>query len=160
MYKIPLTQNQYALVDKEDFDSLNKHKWSASFSPHRKTFTAVRATKTEGKWTSVIMHREIMEAPKGMDVDHMNHNTLDNRKENLRVCTRAENSQNQLKSVTNTSGYKGVHWHKGYNSWVARIRKGSKRIHLGSSKDVVEAAKMYNKGALKYFGEFAYLHKI
>ena len=86
---IPLTQGQFAIVDAEDYEWLSRHKWCAAKS--RDNFYAHRF----GDGTIVNMHREIMRAPKGVICDHKNHNGLDNRKSNLRLCTSAQNQYNK-----------------------------------------------------------------
>ncbi len=85
---IPLTQDQFAIVDAEDYGWLSRYKWFAV--KNRETFYAQRF----GDGTIVGMHREIMRTPKGMVCDHKNHNGLDNRKSNLRLCTSAQNRYN------------------------------------------------------------------
>ena len=159
MKQIELTQNQYALVDDEDYNRLNKHKWCVMYSPGLKGYYAVRGIKN-GKPTLIYMHRIIMGAPKGMQIDHINHNILDNRKENLRVCTASQNGMNQKCRKNTTSEYKGVYWHKQNKKWRTRININGKRIYLGSFKSEIQAAKAYDKKAKILFGEFALLNNI
>jgi hypothetical protein len=104
------------------------------------------------------MHRVILNAPKGLMVDHINHDTLDNRKENLRIVTNQQNTFNQ-KLKNHSSKYKGVTWNSNSEKWCARIRH-NKPIYLGLFKDEKEAGMAYNEGAKKYFGEFALLNDI
>jgi hypothetical protein len=155
---IPLTQGQFAIVDDEDYDDLVKHNWNAAWASTNNSFYVVRQRRKidPSGPDAVRMHRIIMNAPKGMVVDHINHDTLDNRKVNLRVCTTAQNSMNKVKSSNNTSGYKGVCWHKGEGKWNARIKIHRKLIHLGSFICKEEAARSYNKASEKYHGEFGY----
>ncbi len=103
---IPLTQGKFAIVDAEDYDWLIRYKWHACKCKNTYYASRVRGGKT------IKMHREIMRAPKGLVCDHINHNGLDNRKRNLRLCTNAQNCYNQRASATGTSKYKGVSWHK------------------------------------------------
>jgi len=149
---IPLTQGKFAIVDAEDYDWLNQYKWYASKC--KNTFYACRA---EGGKT-IRMHREIMQAPKGLVCNHINHNGLDNRKSNLRLCTNAQNCYNQRASATGTSKYKGVCWHKCRSKWSARIRCDGKFYNLGDFDDQMEAAMAYDNKAAELFGEFAYLN--
>ena len=106
------------------------------------------------------MHREILNAPAGVLVDHINHNGLDNRKANLRLATRAQNCWNRKKPKMRkcASRFKGVGWHKGNKKWVSRIRFNGRRISIGYFNDEVEAAKSYDEAAKKYHGEFAVLN--
>jgi hypothetical protein len=107
-------------------------------------------------------HRIVMGSPLRLDVDHINGNTLDNRKSNLRICTRKENIRNrQASGVKNKSSqYKGVFRCNTRNTWKARIQVDFKQIHLGSFRLEVDAARAYNEAATKYFGAYARLNKI
>ena len=165
MKRIPLTQGKYTLVDDEDFELLSQ--WSWCFQPSGNTGYAIRCTKEHKKNITIRMHRQILRLKKGdgIQIDHVNHNGLDNRKGNLRKCRQAQNSQNQVMHTKGkTSKYKGV-WlsrtiHKGkvYCYWYCGIRVNYKLIHLGSFRDELTAAKVYDKAAIKYFGEFACLN--
>lgn len=155
MKRIPLTQNQFALVDDADFEELSKHKWYATKTKYG-GFTAVRNTKDKTK--SRFMHRQIMNAPKGKEVDHINHDTLDNRRCNLRVCTRSENNRNSKKMKNTSSKYKGVSWYKTCKNWAAKIYINKKNLHIGYFSSEVEAAKAYDKKARDHFGTFANLN--
>lgn len=104
----------------------------------------------------ILLHRTIMGNPPGILIDHANRNTLDNRKENLRFANRSQNAANIGLTSRNISGYKGINLIKG--KWYANITFNYKKIKLGSSYDPEIAAKMYDLGAIKYFGEFAQLN--
>jgi len=167
MKKIKLTQDQWALVDDEDYDRLNEHKWIAQReykSKRADKFYVVRnfpIDSTSGKkWKTIALHREITNAPKGMVVDHINGDSLDNRKENLRVCTHQENQMNRRINKDNTSGYKGVYYDakNKKNSWYAKIMFNYKLIHIGYYKTKEEAARAYDQKAIELFGEFAQLN--
>lgn len=106
------------------------------------------------------MHRLIMNAQNGQMIDHINGNVLDNRKENLRLCNKSTNAMNCKVHKHNTSGYKGVAWHKQMKKWRAYIVINDKQKSLGLYKTKEEAAKAYNKAALELFGEFAKVNKI
>jgi hypothetical protein len=149
---IALTQGKIAIVDAEDFERLNRYRWCACKC--KGTYYAVRVE--HGR--TVRMHREIMRAPKGMLVDHADHNGLNNRKSNLRLCTNAQNSYNQQANANGTSRYKGVSWHKCSRKWSARVRCDGKFYNLGDYKDEIEAAKAYDRKARELFGEFACLN--
>ncbi len=152
MKKIPLTQGKCALVDDEDYEELSKHKWCATKTACG--FVAVR--EKAGK--RILMHRQIMSAPKSLDVDHKNHNTLDNRKENLRICSPSQNLANQRLRTGGTSKYKGVCWHKANKKWAACVRFKWENIHLGLFNDEIKAAQAYDRKAVELFGEFAWLN--
>jgi len=149
---IPLSQGKFAIVDPEDFDELSQYKWTAAKSPN--TFYAVRSD--HGR--QIRMHRLITNAPKGLVVDHINHNGLDNRKSNLRLCTRSENARNQRPQTNRSSKYKGVCWHKNQKKWLARVYSNGVTYHLGSFKSQIAAAKAYDKKAKQLFGKFACLN--
>ena len=143
------------MVDSEDFKRLNKHKWYALES--EKTFYAVRNIGWPNQ-RRVRMHREILRVPINLETDHRNSCGLDNRKQNLRVCTKAQNQHNQHLRQGTTSQYKGVSWHKKSNLWITYIRCNGKGYYLGTYKNEVEAAKAYDKKAKELFGEFAHLN--
>lgn len=105
--------------------------------------------------TTTKLHRLVMDAPKGKVVDHINHNRLDNRKSNLRICTFAENGKNLSLKKNNTSGVAGVCWDKSRKKWSAVIKVNYKPIHLGRYKEFNDAVKVRKEAELKYFGEFA-----
>jgi hypothetical protein len=156
--RIPLTQGRYAIVDPDDFERLNKHKWHAV--RQNNTFYAIRCIGPKKNRIRIRMHREIIRPPDHLVVDHINHNGLDNRKANLRPATRAQNNYNRLaiKRKGSTSKYKGVAWKKDKNKWRARIHFNGKLIFLGYFKDEIQAAKAYDKAAKKYYGQFACLN--
>lgn len=101
-----------------------------------------------------------MNAPNGMDVDHINHNGTDNRKENLRVCTRSQNMQNGLPRRDVSSKYKGVSWDKVNQRWRTCIRYEGRQVNLGRFSDEVSAANVYNERAKRVYGEFACINPI
>ena len=152
MKKIELTKGKVALVDDDDFDELSKHKWCVSKDGNN--FYAIRSIKIDGKKRTVKMHRVIMQTPKGMDTDHIDHDGLDNRKENLRICTHTENLMNTGKYKNNVSGYKGVSWDNSRSKWKSQIKFNKKIIILGRFTDKEEAYKAYCEAAKKYHGEF------
>lgn len=183
MKLIPLTKTgknagkYFAQVDDEDFEYLNQWNWHASVRLHGVyAIRSVWDTTIKGDKKKIRMQRAIMNPPEGMVVDHIDHNPLNNQKNNLRICTRKQNSQNRspLKRET-SSKYIGVKWAKrnhkhklrfgelktychGY--WVARVKADKKEYHLGYFKDEKEAALAYNQKAKELFGEFANLNVI
>ena len=154
--KIPLTQGKVALVDIEDYEWLNQWKWQAH--KNTKGFFYVAGRNKKQKFQS--MHRKIMKAPKGMEVDHINGDGLDNRRNNLRTCSHSQNIMNSKMRIDNTNGYKGIRYHKQNKKWQARIKKNKKDNHLGYFTTPQEAALAYNEAAKKFFGEFAKLNVI
>ena len=161
MKKIELTQNQYALVDDEDYNRLNRWKWYARYTPGTKSYYAQRYTPMKnGKRKIIYMHRIIMDTPSNMQTDHVNHDTLDNKKENLRICTSSQNGMNRTQHKKTSSKYKGVCWHKRDKKWYAHIRINDKLTYLGAFKSEIQAAKAYNKKAKELFGEFALSNNI
>lgn len=150
--KVGITQNKITLVDKEDLNRVSQHSWCFD----KDTGYAVATVKSK----KISLHRFIMLEPKDKFVDHINFNKLDNRKKNLRICTPQESVWHTNKQTNNTSGYKGVSWAKRQNKWHAQIFVNYKNIHLGFFNDKLEAVKAYNKGALKYHGQFALINKI
>lgn len=150
--EIKLTQSMVALVDDDDFEMLNQYQW---YPAPRRTSDSCDAMTTINKKT-VYMHRMIMNASRGQDVDHINHDTLDNRKANLRLCSRSQNLANTPKYRTNTSGFKGVSRARGANRWVASIMVNGAKQRLGIFDDPAEAARAYDNAARDGFGEFAY----
>ena len=151
MAEIPLTQGKVALVDDADYEELAKYKWH---------FAAKGYACRRKDGVIVYMHREITKAEKGFYVDHINHDTLDNRKSNLRCCSQSLNMANASLRADSKSGYKGVSWHTQKNKWTARIHVNGKGLHLGLFDSAHDAARMYNFWALDIFGEHALLNKI
>lgn len=149
---IPLTQGKFAVVDAADYERLSRHKWCAAKS--RDTYYAHGFV--DGK--IVRMHRLIMLARKGVICDHKNHDGLDNRKSNLRLCTNAQNQYNKRAKKGCASRYKGVVRRGDYKRWRARISFRGRRIYLGDFGDEIQAAMAYDDKAIELFGEFAYLN--
>jgi hypothetical protein len=106
----------------------------------------------------VGLHRLILNAPRGVSVDHINGNKLDNRLSNLRLCTQAENTRNRRKHKNNTSGYTGVYFNQQGQKFYAQIHRGRKKIHLGCFTNAIEAARVYDAKAREMFGQFARLN--
>ena len=151
---MPLSQGKFAIVDAEDYERLKQYKWHVD----KGDSTNYAARGIVGK--NFRMHREILGAPKGLVVDHINHNGLDNRRSNLRLCTVRQNNMNRRPSRRKNkwSRFKGVSWDKQRRLFTAYIQQDGKMVRLGRFESEVEAAKAYDKKARELFGEFAYLN--
>jgi len=149
MKEIPLSQGKVAFVSDHRFDYLNQWKWHIN----SEGYACCNLKRTPEKRPKVSMQREIMQPPANMEVDHINGNKLDNRDENLRVCTRAQNLRNLKTPINNKSGYKGVYW--GNGKWIAAIKLNYQSIYIGSFETPELAARAYDLKAHELFGEFA-----
>ena len=152
MKEIELTQGKFALVDDDNYDYLMQWKWCVTSCGNR--FYAMRAVKDNGKNIYIYLHRLIMKTPINLFVDHVDHNTLNCQKYNMRNCTRQENSQNRKAWNYGTSIYLGVSFNKERNLFRADIRN----IHLGYFSNEIDAAKTYDLKAKEIYGEFANLN--
>ena len=141
------------MIDDGDFGRLSTPKWCARKTGKRNTFYAMRSCSPK----TILMHREIMGAGQGEQVDHANHNPLDNRKANLRFVNHSQNRQNSI-SETGTSRYKGTCWYRARRKWKAAIQKDGIVIHLGLFCNEKEAAYYYDEAARILFGEYALLN--
>jgi len=158
MKKVKLTQRKVALVDDEDFKELNKVNWYALHDQNN--WYAIRfIRRADGSRTAEFMHRRILNVPARTITDHRNGNGLDNRKENLRICTVSQNQQNRHR-IFGTSQYQGVNWYKDRRKWIARIMINRKAIHIGYFVSEGLAAIAYNIAALRYFGVDAKLNDV
>jgi hypothetical protein len=143
------------LIDSEDYDKIKNKRWCVSYDSKAKEFYVKDTNNIYG-----FLHRFILNAKKGMEVDHINHNTLDERKENLRQCNRFENARNSKISRCNTSGYKGVCYNNKRKKWASYIYYCRKRLHIGYYETQKEAALHYNHYAQMLHGEFSCLNKL
>jgi hypothetical protein len=143
----------YALIDNEDYDLVSPYSWHLNNRGY--------AVYTEHKRSprALLMHRLIMKPQKDEVVDHINHNPLDNRKANLRVCSRKENARNRKREKTKTSRYKGTYRRalkSGRTVWSVYVGVNGKNVCGGTFASEIEAARGYDKLAEHLHGEFAY----
>lgn len=134
-------------IDEADYPLVSSLKWHVHISGY--------ACHSVNERKKLFMHQLIMDAKM---IDHINGDKLDNRKQNLRICTHQQNMQNS-RPRKGTSPYKGVSWHNTRKEWRAQIYHNGKKMHLGSFATDVEAARAYNKKARELFGEFAYINE-
>ena len=158
--RIRMAQPRYAIVDPEDYERLSKYEWEARRARNSPFYAARQALNpSTGKYTLIFMHKEIIEVGEGLFADHINHNTFDNRKANLRPATQTQNNRNRRKfSGPSKSKYKGVYRKKYLKKWVAQIGVDKKVIHLGCFEKEKDAARAYDQAAKKYHKEFASLN--
>jgi len=150
--RIVLNRGRFTMVDADDYDRLARYKWYCIGS--RGYLYAKRNERNR----MIKMHRDILAPPAGMYVDHKNHNTLDNRKSNLRICTPAQNCFNRIPSEKGSSRYKGVHWSSNRKRWCAEIVLNGKLVFIGYFDYELDAAIAYDDRAAELFGEFAALN--
>lgn len=158
--EIQLTKGYVAVVDECDKD-LAELRWSPLKDKYGKVYARANTYDNTGKRTTILMHRMIMirmadgQITNRDDVDHKNLNTLDNRRENLRLATRSQNRANGKLQRNSTSGYKGVTFDKASGKWIAQIKYQGRRYHLGICNTPEEAHQLYCVAATRLYGEFA-----
>lgn len=161
--KVKLSGNfglgKYVLVDKEDFDRVRQYTWwlgTKNLRPATDIWD-----KTTKKSKRVLLSRFILNPVKGMVVDHINGDPLDNRRANLRVCSFKENQRNRtVLNKNNTSGFRGVSWDRFRNMWVAQLSFNRKHIYLGRYKDKKDARKAVKMAILKRHGDYANINNV
>jgi len=159
MRTIKLTQGKVAFIDDQDYPLIIDHKWYAH-RIHNIWYAKTHVRKSTGEPTKLSMHQLILNVLPGFEIDHINHDGLDNRKHNLRIVTCQQNQFNQKRHRRNSSRFKGVSWHSRWRRWQARVQFNHKRYHLGYFDNEQDAARAYNKAASRLFGKFACLNKI
>ncbi len=153
MRTVQLTRGFSTIVDSDQYDRVSWYSW---YSGTKSKKGSIYAICNQFKATHYNLSNFILDVPNGIIVDHINGDTLDNRKSNLRVVTKSQNAQNSRKPVRakgTTSKYKGVNWDKTRNCWRASIQ-----MSLGRFSSELEAAKAYDKKAKELFGDFARLN--
>ncbi len=159
MKTIQLTQGKETILDDIDYELVSLFKWQA----HKdgKTFYASSSITVNGVKYHIHLHKLILVVPEDMRVDHRNRNGLDNRRQNLRPCTHAQNLLNRPANKNTSSKHKNVHWRKDISRWQVSITiSQGKRKYLGCYKNEATAAQAYNDAVIKYHGEFIYLNEI
>jgi hypothetical protein len=160
---IKLSRGFVTTVDEADYAELSKYAWSARYSESARSWYAYRTARVQGKTVTYQMSREIMKlAPRDpRQVDHNDHDTLNNTRSNLRIATRKQNCQNRRRRTDNKSTYKGVSWNSSISkagAWRVQIWINGTNKLIGHFEDPIEAAKAYDRRARLEFGEFAYFN--
>lgn len=158
--EIPLTKDKVAIVDDEDYEYLMQWKWGG----HERGYAQRYGKRSREGRKVVLMHRVIVERmrgapiPEGLQVDHIDRDTSNNQRGNLRLATIQENARNRAGRQNTISQYKGVAWHKHKRKWIASIKDHGKSQHLGYFASEEEAGRAYDARARELFGEFALLN--
>jgi hypothetical protein len=166
-----VTDNGYEyMIDEEDAEKISKYHWfgyqsykklaNGEVKRERKYIAARLYKDRKTPLKHIALHRVIMDAPEGLQIDHVDGNGLNNKKSNLRICNQSQNLANGKRYRNNKSGYRGVTWHKKTKKWQAEITINHKRVALGYFHSPVEAGIAYNEAAKKSFGEFARLNEV
>jgi len=150
--RIPLARDKFIIVDAADYYWLAQYRWFIENGAK----TSYASRRYNGK--RIKMHREIMNAPANLVVDHIDHNGLNNCRSNLRLCSLAQNNCNRLSIRGGTSKYKGISWSKTRKRWIVKIQLNQKTYHIGQFKNEIDAAKAYDKRAKELHGQFACLN--
>lgn len=148
MKTISLTRGKTTKIDDDDFELVSKYTWHC-------TEHGYASTRRKDNRKFLYLHRFIMKARKGEEVDHRNGDRLDNRKSNLRICDRTSNSRNTSAHRDNKTGYKGVYFDKRTMRFCARIMVSGKTFFLGRHDSAKKAHEAYKKAAVLYHKNFA-----
>lgn len=138
------------LVDESDADFVRRFSWS----PQNVNGSIYARCRRGSNGKDILLHRLITGAKSGQEVDHINGDTLDNRRSNLRIVTHSQNNLNKTMPVTNKSGFKGVCACRQTGRWIAQIRINGKQTHLGRFDTPEDAARIYDDAAREHHGEY------
>jgi hypothetical protein len=160
---VGLTKGYEAIVDIEDYDRVMEFKWSSLVCRRRNggDIRTVYATRNV-MGRQVMLHRFVLGLPRdtSVEVDHRDHDGLNNRRSNLRPCTTGQNNANMRPQIRSLSRLRGVHWEEFTKCWRVQIAANGKRYRFGRYHDPIVAAKVYNAAASWLFGDFAYLNEV
>jgi len=153
-----LSQEKFALVDDWDYEELSQYKWHSQKIKNK--FYACRrgSERLMQRESRILMHRQIMCASPDVIIDHIDGDTLNNCRENLRRCNASQNCCNRKMNKNNTTGLRGVYWNKKLNKWNASITKNKHLIHIGYFETKEEAGRARDKKAKELHGNFAVLN--
>lgn len=151
---IALTKGQIAVVDSTDYDQISGFSWQAKWDENTKMFRAERTIRLEdGKRRTLGMHRVVMGDPKGLLIDHKNHNTLDNRRCNLRICNSSQNAMHRKVRSSNKLGLKGVV--RNGSGFAAYVSINRKKMHLGTFPTKELAYEAHQAASKKFHGDYS-----
>lgn len=148
--EIPLTRGMVALVDEADFELASRFSWRATRNPKSRTWYA----RCDRGGAAIWLHRLLLDAPSGVLVDHIDHDGLNNRRNNIRLATSAQNQAHCRRHRDARSQYKGL-WLERSGRWVAEIYSQGKKHRLGTFDSEEIAARAYDAAAIQLHGSFA-----
>ncbi|MBN6739850.1 HNH endonuclease [Acidithiobacillus sp. MC6.1] len=154
MKKITLTQGLFCTIDDTDEELISDYKWCARRDAGGHAYAVTGTRKACGLWSTIRMHRLIMDPQPGLEVDHIDGNGLNNCRSNLRIASHSENGRNSHLHKDSASGYKGVSWHRKDRAWRARITVNGEHIFLGNYRSQEEAHEAYCVASARFHGEF------
>lgn len=161
--EIIMPTGERILIDTTDLDLVKKHKWSIKVRSRRRGRDLIYAGTWNGNSANprtVLLHRLLLNAPKGTEVDHRDGNTLDCRRSNLRLATPTQNRVNSGPTAQHRSGYRGVRYDKRSGQWIAQMNVDKRSKQIGRFDTKEAAAEAYNRAAREYHGEFAYQNPV
>lgn len=157
--EIPLRSGHVLIVDEDDLPLIEPYTWHVT-TPRSMSIYARSWKRIGGKKICVLMHRLLLNAPRNVQVDHRDNNGLNNSRSNLRFCTNGQNAANRHNLTTNTSGYKGVTYHRQARRWQAAIKVDGRNHYLGLFREPELAALAYDRAAVEIHGDFAHINGV
>ena len=151
-----LVPSRQILLDSDDLAYISFYRWRLHRVGKKRIWRIMRSSVGR----TIYLHRQLMEFPDNLTVDHINRDSLDNRRSNLRACTVAENNLNSAGFTGGTSRFKGVAWTKARGKWTVFGGRRGARVFVGAFDSEIEAARAYNEYAKQHFGPFAYLNPV